>query len=79
MAKCKACGADIMWIGTANGKNMPVNAQKIPYKMNWKDGKYTLITPEGKLVKADLDLSSDDFGYESHFATCPAAETFRRK
>lgn len=41
---CKACGKNIRWIKTVNGKWMPVN---------W-DG-------------------------ESHFATCPGADDFRKE
>lgn len=78
MAKCKACGADIIWIKTASGKNMPVNAQKIPYKRDFTNGKLNLVCPDGRVVKADLDLESDEYGHESHFATCPAATMFRK-
>lgn len=79
MAKCKACGAEIVWIPTVNGKTMPCDAQRIPYKINLHDGKYNLVLPDGRVTRADLDLQSDKFGYVSHFATCPAANVFRRK
>ena len=42
--KCRGCGAAIVWVKTAKGKNMPVDA----------DG-------------------------QSHFATCPKAQDFRRE
>ena len=79
MAKCKACGADIVWIKLKNGKAAPCNAQRIPYKINLRDGAYRLILPDGRVTRGDLDLESDVYGYESHFATCPAAERFRRR
>ena len=28
MPKCKGCQAEIIWIKTVNGKNMPYNAEK---------------------------------------------------
>ena len=28
MPKCKGCQAEIIWIKTVNGKNMPCNAEK---------------------------------------------------
>lgn len=79
MSKCKSCGAEIIWIKTASGKMMPCNPQKISYKNTFPRGNMTLITPEGKFVTGTIDLSSDTYGYESHFATCPAASKFRKR
>lgn len=79
MSKCKACGAEIIWIKTPNGKNMPCNAQKIPYKNTFPKGDLVLVTPEGKIARGTFDLESDTYGYESHFATCPVAGNFRRR
>lgn len=79
MSKCKSCGAEIIWIKTASGKMMPYNPQKISYKNTFPRGNMTLITPEGKIVTGTIDLSSDTYGYESHFATCPAASKFRKR
>lgn len=78
MSKCKACGKEIKWVDTASGKKMPVNPQKIPYKAV-PNGGLTLITLDGRIANAALDLDSDKYGYESHFATCPAADSFRRR
>lgn len=39
MAKCKGCQAEIVWIKTTNGKNMPCNAEKT-----------TVVTEDGKTV-----------------------------
>ena len=78
MSVCKAYGAEIVWIKLKSGKSMPCDAQKIPYKMDWHHGKLNLITPEGKLVKGSLDITSDKYGYQSHFATCPMASKFRK-
>ena len=46
--KCKACGKDILWCKTKNGKAMPVE----------------LVS----LAK-----------WDTHYATCPFANSFRRK
>lgn len=79
MSKCKACGAEIKWILMRTGKKMPVDSQKVPYKAD-PGGALTLVTEDGRVVpKAVLDLDSDKYGYTSHFATCPAADTFRRR
>ena len=39
MAKCKSCGADIVWLKTVNGKNMPCNTEKT-----------TVVTEDGKTI-----------------------------
>ena len=78
MAKCKSCGADIIWIMTPNGKRMPCNAQKIFYKKTFPRGTLTLVLPDGKLDRGELDLSSEKYGYISHFATCPSANILRK-
>ena len=78
MARCKACGAEILWIKMASGKSMPCDAQKITYTDAWKEGSLTLITPEGKIAKGEFDPGAEKYGYTSHFATCPAANAFRK-
>ena len=79
MSKCKSCGAEIIWIKTASGKMMPCNTRKIGYRNTDSKGDVTLVTPDGKIVTGTIDLSSDTYGYESHFATCPAASRFRKR
>lgn len=79
MAKCKACGADIIWIKTKNGKPMPCDSQKIPYRNTFPKGSLTLVCPDGRIAKGEFDITSDTFGYQSHFATCPAADRYRKR
>lgn len=84
MPQCRGCGKEILFIKTGNGKTQPVNPEPVyvmlkaggkPYIT--KDGMYiygtiagdALDDPDTNLVKA----------YESHFATCPEANNFRRK
>lgn len=78
MAKCKACGARIVWINTSAGKMMPCDAKPIPYVED-PAGSLMIVTKDGRVVRAKADAISDEFGYISHFATCPAANDFRRK
>lgn len=40
MSKCKACGAEIVWITMESGKTMPCDANKV-----------TIVTESGKTVK----------------------------
>lgn len=43
MAKCKSCGADIVWIETVKGKNMPCNSEKT-----------TIVTEDGKTITGHI-------------------------
>ena len=81
MAKCKSCGASIVWIGMQSGKNMPCNAGQVTY---WKDakGKDTVITPNGETVKCILEpqrMPPSGVGFVPHWATCPQASNFRKR
>lgn len=81
MAKCKSCGADIIWIKMQSGKNMPCDAQPVVYWKNPK-GKATIITPNGETYRADLtgDINkATGIGYIPHWATCPTAGTHRKQ
>lgn len=78
MSKCKACGADIIWIKTPNGKAMPCDSQKVYFKNTTPYGSLRLVLPDGRLASGEWDLESDQYGYVSHFATCPSADKFRR-
>lgn len=82
MAKCKSCNAEIRWIKMkGTGKAMPVDAQPISYSENMHPGAeaLTLVTEHGTIVRTQFDPDGDKVGYTSHFATCPAAEQFRRR
>ena len=77
---CRGCGAPIIWIKTASGKAMPCDAKPVMY---WRDvcGPERIVTKDGHVVTGRLmgdALSPTGTGYISHFATCPAADRFRR-
>ena len=77
MSKCKSCGATIIWIPTESGKNIPCDPKPIPYKED-SSGSLTLVTNDGRVIRARMDITSDALGYVSHFATCPDAKSWRR-
>lgn len=82
MSKCKSCGAEIIWIKMKSGKAAPCNPQKITYRNILTapgNGGITLVTPDGRIARGEYDPTSDVFGYESHFATCPAAAAYRKR
>ena len=79
-AKCRACGAEIMFIKTKAGKTMPVDANSVTYYP--EDGGMDLFvlldgsTDRGRRVDAEIDGLK--IGFVSHFATCPDAFRFRK-
>lgn len=79
MAKCRGCGASIVWIKTAKGKMMPCNPQMVGFiTKTGASGK--IVTSDGEVLSAEVtdDLgSSTGVGYIPHWATCPAAWKFR--
>lgn len=79
---CRGCGAPIVWIRTAAGKSMPCDAEPALYKAR-EGAAGKIITGNGTVLSADIGglaaFEPDGVGHVSHFATCPAAEQFRRK
>jgi len=82
---CRACSAKIIWAVTPAGKRMPVDAKPSA------DGKLILsaqVGPQGIKINdpplvidertVDQDGPKGGDRYISHFATCPAADRFRR-
>lgn len=72
--RCRSCGARILWIKTAAGKNMPVDPRFVNYK-EVQGGKERIVLPTGKVVVGErCDVrEADGYGYISHFATCREA------
>ena len=78
---CKKCGAPIVWIKTASGKAMPCDAEPVAYR-EAKGGSAKIVTPNGEVMSAEPDndpQKNTGMGYVSHFATCPFADSFRRR
>ena len=78
---CSKCGKQIMWIKTKAGKNMPCNPSFVYYKEQ-KGGKDRIVLTNGEVAVGtvqDYPEHATGFGYISHFATCEAAQMFRKK
>lgn len=78
--KCRACGAEIMFIKTQAGKTVPVDSESRRF-FPCKDGKELFVLPDGstkrgRSMKAEVDGA--EIGFISHFATCPEADAFRK-
>ena len=79
MAKCKGCGAEIVWLKTAGGKAMPCDPDPVPYLQQAR-AKEKVVTPNGEVLSCHLDIDPKDatgVGYIPHWATCPAAKKFK--
>ena len=79
-AKCKACGAPIIWMETPSGKYLPCDEGLVPYRAD-RFGKQSVVAADGCVVRCTLDFEGkpSGLGRIPHWATCPQADKFRRK
>jgi hypothetical protein len=72
--KCRSCGAAIIWMKTAAGKRMPIDAEPS------EKGNIVLVEDKGNFEQFDLiSYAKPGPRYTSHFATCPQAAEWRKK
>lgn len=68
IARCRSCNANIVWMKTHRGRNMPVDADSVD---------------EDDLEPSLADMAMPGFdqqlGHISHFSTCPDASQHRLK
>ena len=83
--RCKGCGAEIRWIKTTNGKAMPVDPDPLSI-IPGQFGSTVVVTEDGRTFLGQSGIYIDARttpgaieGFTSHFATCPAARSFRKK
>lgn len=76
MAKCKYCGAEIIWVKTTAGKMMPCDPGMVEYIVATTANE-RIVTPNGEVVtciicetKAQQEVA-DGTGYVPHWHTCP--------
>ena len=63
-AKCRSCGAYIVFLKTKSGSNMPVDADSLD---------------DTEMEGGEKPLFDASAGHVSHFATCPNADKHRRR
>lgn len=84
MGTCQKCKQRVIWVQMKSGKSMPCNPELVTYRVP-REGKgpERIVTPNGEVVSAEIvhgvPQDATGIGYISHFATCPAADMFRRK
>ena len=79
--RCRGCGAEIIFIRTVGGKTIPVNPEEVAYEQK-AGGSLKIVTPNGEVFSAEQPADpqkATGIGYISHFATCPNADSFRKK
>ena len=75
-SKCRSCGAEIKWLKTKAGKNIPVDVPKDYHLPGTMYGK----NPSTETMY-DAVITAVEYNPEymiSHFATCPNAATHRK-
>jgi hypothetical protein len=72
MPTCKGCGAEIIWIKTEAGRNMPIDAKPIKaYLPNPQYETLYALEKTEKYILQDVHLT--------HWATCKTADKFKKK
>ena len=77
---CRACGAELLFIKTQNGKTIPCDAESRRFYA-CEDGKELFVLADGRVKRGrtvPMELDGADIGFISHFATCPEADKFRK-
>ena len=82
---CRGCGAEVIWIRTAAGMKMPVDAE--PVWIRTEPGGNTFVKKDGKIAfgrkigdayeAEEGDILAEVF--ESHFATCQVGGQFKNR
>lgn len=71
MARCRSCGADVIWATSTNGKAMPMDAQPDP------KGTFVIVVGKARKATAEDDRLHRP-RHTCHFATCEQADEWRR-
>jgi hypothetical protein len=77
---CRGCGERIGFIKTVAGKHIPVDLEEIRF-VETPRGTDKFVMKDGTVVsgrRAEI-FEESQIGYISHFATCPKANSFRRR
>ncbi len=70
-ATCKSCGAQILWVRTARGLAVPLDAEP------QADG--IIDIHQGLVIDVPTDMPQSGRPlYRSHFSSCPDAAKYRR-
>lgn len=78
MAKCKGCGAEIIWARNENNKMVPLDAKAPVYVLTIRESRSlgpadVYCSPIGE---ARCQRTEKGRAFVSHFVTCPKANEF---
>lgn len=82
MSRCRSCHAEILWVVTAAGRRMPVDAEPVEggnvaiTGVNGRQQFAAVVLGPADRLRAELD---DGRRYVSHYATCPDADQWRNR
>ena len=78
MAKCRGCGAPIVWLQTENQRMIPCDPLPVGYRER-AGARGKILTRDGHIVSCDFTNDpTAETGYMPHFATCPNAADFKK-
>lgn len=80
MARCRSCGAEIVWATSPTGKAMPLNAKPDPMgnvRVFGPSGARSAVVLAGE--KLDAARSHGASLFMPHHATCPDGRAWRKK
>jgi len=88
-ARCKTCGAEIIWAETPAGRAIPLDVEPVYGKQRsfWEKEAEPTLVPRGAMVllpgqktraATEEDLKLKRPMYVSHFSTCPDHDMHRR-
>lgn len=83
---CRGCGAPIVWKVSPAGRNIPCDPKRLWVDKEAEEAeegeRKTIVTMNGHVVTGRLVEAGTPGsvpGWESHFATCPKAASFRKR
>lgn len=89
MPRCRACGEEIEFIQLTSGRFHPVESRThgtyYLHDGDYRNPQLILVLADGTILRGRRGSASEsgvlrvDDAYESHFATCPGADQFRRR
>lgn len=71
-AKCRTCGAPIVWVRTTNDKRMPLDVEPAP------NGNIRMVDGVAVYASKDAPVEPGEKLYLSHFVTCPDRDQHRK-
>jgi|GEM_PF-809715 len=76
--RCKSCGRKIIFIESRKGKKIPCDPFEVSFIPDRK-GSDSVVMADGSVMKGRICEDGSHRGLVSHFATCEAADDFRRR